>query len=115
MGNYIVCNNELYHHGVLGQRWGVRRYQNEDGSLTPEGEKRYSESLSKAYDDGNKTMTTHFQKELLFLDVPKATKIPILVMKNTRMDMITMIPKTIPSTNNSVKKSQSTPWRMMPH
>lgn len=53
MGNYIVCNNELYHHGVPGQRWGVRRYQNEDGSLTPEGEKRYSESLSKAYDDGN--------------------------------------------------------------
>ena len=44
MGKYIVCNDELYHHGIPGQRWGVRRYQNEDGSLTPEGEKRYSES-----------------------------------------------------------------------
>lgn len=32
---------ELYHHGILGQKWGVRRYQNEDGSLTPAGEKRY--------------------------------------------------------------------------
>ena len=28
---------ELYHHGVKGQQWGVRRYQNSDGSLTPEG------------------------------------------------------------------------------
>lgn len=33
--------NELYHHGILGQKWGVRRYQYEDGSLTPEGKKRY--------------------------------------------------------------------------
>ena len=32
--------NELYHHGVKGQRWGVRRYQNKDGSLTPAGKKR---------------------------------------------------------------------------
>lgn len=33
--------NELYHHGILGQKWGIRRYQNADGSLTPEGQKRY--------------------------------------------------------------------------
>lgn len=37
----IQRENELYHHGIHGMKWGVRRYQNEDGSLTPEGEKRY--------------------------------------------------------------------------
>lgn len=31
----------LYHHGVKGMKWGVRRYQNKDGSLTPAGKKRY--------------------------------------------------------------------------
>lgn len=33
--------DELEHHGILGQKWGVRRYQYEDGSLTPEGRERY--------------------------------------------------------------------------
>ena len=33
--------NELYHHGVKGQKWGVRHYQYDDGSLTPAGQKRY--------------------------------------------------------------------------
>lgn len=32
---------ELYHHGVQGMKWGVRRHQNKDGSLTPAGEQHY--------------------------------------------------------------------------
>ena len=34
--------NGIYHSGVKGMKWGVRRYQNKDGSLTPAGKKRYS-------------------------------------------------------------------------
>lgn len=36
-----IFESELYHHGILGQKWGVRRYQNKDGSLTEKGRKRY--------------------------------------------------------------------------
>jgi hypothetical protein len=39
-GNFL-SESELCHHGIKGMKWGVRKYQNEDGSLTPAGKKRY--------------------------------------------------------------------------
>lgn len=41
MWTYESYNDYLQHHGVKGQKWGVRRYQNADGSLTPAGKKRF--------------------------------------------------------------------------
>ena len=38
----------LIHHGIKGMKWGVRRYQNKDGSLTPAGKKRVSKEYKKA-------------------------------------------------------------------
>ena len=44
---YVECNyNSLYHHGIKNQKWGVRRFQNEDGSLTPAGRERYLKEAS---------------------------------------------------------------------
>ena len=50
-------STELYHHGIMGMKWGVRRYQNPDGSLTKAGEKRYATNL-----DVNDTTRTNVAK-----------------------------------------------------
>lgn len=40
--------NELTHHGIKGQKWGIRRFQKKDGGLTSAGKKRYSDDTTNA-------------------------------------------------------------------
>ena len=77
-------NDELYHHGILGMKWGVRRYQNEDGTLTPKGKARYMKVES----------SKHLQKS----ETRKARKI---LSTHVNMD-----PRYALSYSNMSKKSQ---------
>lgn len=59
-----IPQDELYHHGIKGQKWGIRRYQNEDGTLTEAGRKRYNttsdfNSATKVYDYKEKVQNSH--------------------------------------------------------
>lgn len=57
-----MVNNELYHYGVSGMKWGVRRYQNKDGSLTSAGKKRANRDLSDLSNNKKKQYSPNANK-----------------------------------------------------
>lgn len=50
-------NNELYHYGVVGMKWGVRRYQRKDGTLTSAGKKHKAAAIKGLEESRSKSLT----------------------------------------------------------
>lgn len=74
---------ELYHHGVKGMRWGVRRYQNKDGSLTPAGKKRQANAEQI---DEKKTQRKKTAKERTAKAIVKGADIAAKLMVANALD-----------------------------
>jgi hypothetical protein len=59
MGGTDVNSNELAHHGIFGMKWGVRRYQNKDGTLTAAGKKQKTSKKNNSLVKGKAFVKKH--------------------------------------------------------
>lgn len=76
--------NYLVHHGVKGMKWGVRRYQNADGSLTSNGQKRYNKKIKdlKRYTESSANFWREQRRLDPYVSEAKRTKTKMIVPKD---------------------------------
>lgn len=77
----LRSNPELRHFGILGMKWGVRRYQNKDGRLTPQGKKRISQTKVPNLTTKEKEILSITEKDLDYIHA-KIMKTPKNLLGN---------------------------------
>ena len=79
---------ELYHWGIKGMKWGIRRFQNKDGSLTSAGRKRYGDGSDGSYGEGKtKTSKTTAKSTKDMTDDELRTRINRLQLEKNALDL----------------------------
>lgn len=110
MSNWVILNGELYHHGIKGQKWGVRRFQNADGSLKPAGAKRYG-----GYEDEGSTKKKQLSNELIELSKNGMTikqetevqnKVAEIISDDLKNRYLDTLNKTLKSSYDDYKKNR---------
>lgn len=99
--NNMTHSNSLCHYGIKGQKWGVRRYQNPDGTLTAKGKKRYSD------DDQNETRSDTGKKIAKGLAAGAAVGLAAYAMYNpkSRQAILNMAGKTVSQLKAGAEKA----------
>lgn len=105
----VYYKGELYHHGIKGQRWGIRRFQKKDGTLTNAGKNRYSDDNKKGPSEAEQRKLAKAQKKW----DKKATRNYITAYNNAA-DYANEV--LIPKINKKYEKIMKTPnWSDDPH
>lgn len=105
----MAYQNELYHYGTLGMKWGVRRYQNKDGSLTPAGKKRYAKlnsELNKLRPGASKTRQSEYNKHVGVSDDELKARIARLKLEDEYSQLASKLnPKKVKDGESFVMKA----------
>lgn len=109
-------NNDFYficHHGIKGQKWGIRRFQNPDGTLTPAGKRRYLSEVRNEIKDTVRSVKDR-NKELKEEYKTRRRNTPVEKNKALKAELREKREKAIDNAEKRIEKLVSTSQHLTP-